>query len=296
MRTQPTPPPINVSTSSAASGGGAGRVPPRTTAAGAAGSDPGDGSGAGNGAGGAGGGGAGAAGSEGFFSRYQNVTKNDLDALKKGLKAVGGAALATLSFGYGFSRQAITHPIRTAQDVKAELAKLAQKISAGTKGAVQGLEEKLLNAEVKQLTGKINSLPGLSNEQKRKVTGALHSSFDRIITSQANETSAGSLLTLPVRSGVHLWKTMSAVRSHERVVDVMEAAAKFSDKYGQHYPDKCSGYFEKIVDDMADGHMSPFEWIARRAQLAAAGITNRVLRAVDPFSAHAGHTGARAAA
>lgn len=289
MAKQSTTPPINPSTSGAASGGGAGRPPPRSTAAGAAGDAPGGGEGAANGAGGAGG-----AASEGFFARYQNVTKNDLEALKKGLKAVGGAALATLSFGYGFTRQAITHPIRTAQDVKQELAKVAEKISAGTKGAVHGLEEKLLNDELKELTGKINSLPGLTNEQKSKVVGALRSSFDGIIKAQAAETASGSFFKLPVSAAGHLWKTMSAVRSHDRLVDVLGSASKFSEKYGQHYPDKCSGYFQKIVDNMSDGHMSPFEWIARRAQLAAAGITNRVLRAVDPFSAHSGYAGAKA--
>lgn len=204
--------------------------------------------------------------------------------------------MATLSFGYGFARQIIVHPTRTAQDVKAEVAKLAAAISSGTKSAVQSAEEKLMFAEAKQLTAKINSLPGLTDDQKTKVVGALKRSVDGIISAQATSIQEGSLVSVPFKYGAHLWKMMAAVRSHERLVDVLGSASKFSDKYAKHYPDKCSGFFTKIVDDMSDGRMSPFEWFGRRVQLAAAGITNRVLLTVDPFRAHSGYTGAGAAA
>ena len=92
---------------------------------------------------------------ESFISRYQEVSKGFFEALTMPLKVVGGAALAKRSFGYGLARQRILHPLRTAQDVKAEFNKVAQKISAGTKGAVQGLEERLMYAELTQLSGKI---------------------------------------------------------------------------------------------------------------------------------------------
>lgn len=131
----------------------------------------------------------------------------------------------------------------------------------------------------------------MTDGQKKKVLGALQTSCEGMIKAQTANINAGLVLGLPFKHGADVWKMMASVRSHERLVDVLGSAAKFSDKYGKHYPDKCSGFFTKIVDDMSDGRMSPFEWIYRRAQLAAAGIINRVLLAVDPFRAHSDYKG-----
>lgn len=112
---------------------------------------------------------------------------------------------------------------------------------------------------------KLNSLFGLTDGQKKKVLGDLHTSLEGVSKAQTANSNAGSVLGLPFKYGADGWKMMAAVRSHER-----------------------------LVDDMSDGRMSPIEWIYRRAQLAAAGITNRALLAVDPFRAHSDYQGAGA--
>lgn len=245
MAARARPPPINVSASGPA--GGPPGSPPGVAPGGAAGGGPVGGPG------------------ESFISRYQEVSKGYFEALTKALKVVEGAALAMRSFGYGLARQSILHPLRTAQDVKAELNKVAQKISAGTKGAVQGLEERLMYAELTQLSAKINSLSGSTDGQRKKVLGDLHTSLEGMIKAQTANSNAGSVLGLLFKYEADGWKMMAAVRSHEQ-----------------------------LVDDMSDGRMSPIEWIYRRAQLAAAGITNRALLAVDPFRAHSDYQGSGA--